>query len=163
HGAPPFHTLVGPGQYARERSNDENQPAQPGDAWMPGTVSAQRTKESWRNKQELRDCREFKPFFVQAKTDFTATYRLLDDCLLGEGAYASVFLAEHLKRGEAVAVKAVQKRLLFSDAEKKSVGAEIDNQLRIIHKHVVRLYEVYETPDNVYIVLENCPCGDLEK
>lgn len=33
----------------------------------------------------------------QAKTDFTATYRLLDDCMLGEGAYASVFLAEHLK------------------------------------------------------------------
>lgn len=30
-------------------------------------------------------------------------------------------------------------------------------------RHVVRLYEVYETPDNVYIVLENCPCGDLEK
>lgn len=33
-----------------------------------------------------------------------------------------------------MAVKAVQKRLLFSDAEKKSVGAEIDNQLRIVHK-----------------------------
>lgn len=31
------------------------------------------------------------------------------------------------------------------------------------NRHVVRLYEVYETPDNVYIVLENCPCGDLEK
>lgn len=31
------------------------------------------------------------------------------------------------------------------------------------HRHVVRLYEVYETPDNVYMVLENCPCGDLEK
>ncbi|CAN0115547.1 unnamed protein product [Ectocarpus sp. 6 AP-2014] len=166
HGAPPFHTLVGPGQFARvsrERSGEENQPAQPGDAWMPGTVSAQRTKESWRSKQEMRDCREFKPFFVQAKTDFTATYRLLDDCRLGEGAYASVFLAEHLKRGEDVAVKAVQKRLLFSDAEKKSVGAEIDNQLRIVHKHIVRLYEVYETPDKVFIVLENCPCGDLEK
>lgn len=27
----------------------------------------------------------------------------------------------------------------------------------------MRLYEVYETPDNVYIVLENCPSGDLEK
>eukprot|EP00903_Cladosiphon_okamuranus_P019693 g18097.t1 len=165
YGAPPFHTLVGPGQFARigrERSGDENK-AQPGDTWMPGTVSAQRTKESWRSKQEMRDCREFKPFFVQSKTDFTATYRLLEGCRLGEGSYASVFLAEHLKRGEEVAVKAVQKRLLFSDAEKKSVGAEIDNQLRIVHKHVVRLYEVYETPDNVYIVLENCPCGDLEK
>ena len=31
------------------------------------------------------------------------------------------------------------------------------------NRHVVRLYEVYETPDNVYMVLENCPCGDLEK
>ena len=31
------------------------------------------------------------------------------------------------------------------------------------NRHVVRLYEVYETPDKVYIVLENCPCGDLEK
>lgn len=33
-----------------------------------------------------------------------------------------------------MAVKAVQKRLLFSDMEKKSVGREIDNQLRIVHK-----------------------------
>lgn len=32
-----------------------------------------------------------------------------------------------------------------------------------IGRHVVRLYEVYETPDNVLLVLENCPCGDLEK
>ena len=31
------------------------------------------------------------------------------------------------------------------------------------NRHVVRLYEVYETPDYVYMVLENCPCGDLEK
>lgn len=30
-------------------------------------------------------------------------------------------------------------------------------------RHVVRLYEVYETPENVYIVLEHCDCGDLEK
>lgn len=27
----------------------------------------------------------------------------------------------------------------------------------------MRLYEVYETPDNVFLVLENCACGDLEK
>ena len=40
----------------------------------------------------------------------------------------------NFKRGEVVAVKAVQKRLLFSDMEKKSLGREIDNQLRIIHK-----------------------------
>ena len=36
-------------------------------------------------------------FFFQSKTDFTATYRLLEGCRLGEGSYASVFLAEHLK------------------------------------------------------------------
>lgn len=38
------------------------------------------------------------------------------------------------QRGDTVAVKAVRKRLLFSDNEKKSVRAEIDNQLRIVHK-----------------------------
>lgn len=38
------------------------------------------------------------------------------------------------QREEQVAVKAVHKRLLFSDREKKSVQAEIDNQLRIVHK-----------------------------
>ncbi|CAM9477051.1 unnamed protein product [Ascophyllum nodosum] len=160
-GVPPFHTLVGPGQFLRQDRSSEL--AKPGDAWMPGTVSALRTKESWRSKQAMRDFHKFKPFFVQAKTDFTATYQLLKDCVLGEGSYATVYLAEHLERGEVVAVKAVQKRLLFSDMEKKSLGREIDNQLRIIHKHVVRLYEVYETPDQVYIVLENCDCGDLEK
>lgn len=34
---------------------------------MPGTVSAQRAKESWRGKQEMRDFRKFKPFFVQVQ------------------------------------------------------------------------------------------------
>lgn len=34
---------------------------------------------------------------VQAKTDFTATYRLLEDSILGEGSYATVYLAEHLE------------------------------------------------------------------
>lgn len=46
----------------------------------------------------------------------------------------AVLVSLMLQRGEEVAVKAVQKRLLFSDSEKKSVGAEIDNQLRIVHK-----------------------------
>lgn len=30
-------------------------------------------------------------------------------------------------------------------------------------RHIVRLYEVYETQDNVFMVLENCPSGDLER
>lgn len=42
------------------------------------------------------------------------------------------------QREEEVAVKAVQKRLLYTDMEKKSVGAEIDNQLRIVHKWEAR-------------------------
>jgi serine/threonine protein kinase len=40
---------------------------------------------------------------------------------------------------------------------------QVENQLRIVHRHIVRLYEVYETPDHLYLVLENCPCGELEK
>lgn len=33
----------------------------------------------------------------QAKTDFNATYRLLEDCVVGEGSYATVYLAAHKK------------------------------------------------------------------
>ncbi|CAM9589011.1 unnamed protein product [Chrysoparadoxa australica] len=135
----------------------------PGDSWIPGTVSAAVRKSKWKSAQSMRDCRKFQPFYVQAKTDLKETYDVADDVVLGQGSYASVYSGNHRASGEQVAVKAIQKSLLFSDTEKSSVMSELENQLRIVHPHVVRLYEIYETPVFLYMVLEHCPCGDLEQ
>ncbi|KAG5188569.1 hypothetical protein JKP88DRAFT_347858 [Tribonema minus] len=125
-----------------------------GDTWFPGTVSAQLKKESWKNKQTMRDTSKFKTFFVQAKSQIHDAYDLYQDRLLGQGSYAKVILGRHMSTGQLVAIKAVQKRLLFSDSEKACVLHEVENQLRIVHRHIVRLYEVYETPNHLYLVLE---------
>ncbi|CAM9227632.1 unnamed protein product [Phaeothamnion confervicola] len=106
----------------------------PGATWFPETLSAHYKKESWKNKQLQRSSAKFQPFFVHAKTDISDAYELLEHKVLGQGSYASVILAVHRKSGDKVAVKAVQKRLLFTDMEKKSVMQEIENQLRIIHR-----------------------------
>lgn len=134
-----------------------------GDTWFPGTMSAAIKKESWKNKQNMRDTTKFKPFFVQSKAQIDETYELYEDVVMGEGSYATVIQARHKATGELVAIKAVQKRLLFTDLEKSCVMHEVENQLRIIHGNIVRLYEVFETPDHLYLVLEHCPCGELEK
>mmetsp|Transcript_8127 Transcript_8127/g.12324 ORF Transcript_8127/g.12324 Transcript_8127/m.12324 type:complete len:695 (-) Transcript_8127:85-2169(-) len=135
----------------------------PGQAWIPGTINAQINKEKWQNNQVMRDTSKFHPFFVQSKSRIVDSYDLFQDNFLGQGSYANVILARHKSTQQLFAIKAVEKKLLFSDTEKTCVMNEVENQLRIVHKHIVRLYEVYETPDFLYLVLENCSYGDLEK
>jgi serine/threonine protein kinase len=82
---------------------------------------------------------------------------------LGEGAYASVFAAVHKPTGRQVALKRINKRYVFSEAEAASVQREIENQQRLVDQHVIRLYEIYDTPDHIYLVLERARFGTLEE
>eukprot|EP00953_Heterococcus_sp_UTEX-ZZ885_P013243 7568-Heterococcus_DN1.PRE.2 len=82
---------------------------------------------------------------------------------LGTGAYSTVYSAVHRKTGRQVAIKTIHKRYLFTEAERASVDREVLNQRRLCNRHVIRLYETYESEKDLYLVLERAPCGNLDE
>lgn len=68
---------------------------------------------------------------------------------LGRGATAVVYKCCLKGTDHSWAVKIMDKRV-----EKKSIVTEVGILLKLDHPNIVRMREVFETPENVYIVLE---------
>jgi len=86
------------------------------------------------------------------------TYEFIEP--LGEGASGSVWMVKHKKSGENFACKIVQKDGNMNDAQ--SMSTEIEILKRVRHRHVVSMYELYETPKVLWIILELVDGGDLQ-
>ncbi|KAM4874042.1 sperm motility kinase 4A-like [Thomomys bottae] len=82
-----------------------------------------------------------------------AGYRVLRT--LREGGFARVQLAEHLLTDTLVAVKALDKR------ESPFFATELELLGSVEHPNIVRLYEVVDTEERVYLVMEYLDGGDL--
>ncbi|KAI9922636.1 hypothetical protein PsorP6_002115 [Peronosclerospora sorghi] len=102
-----------------------------------------------------------KPYFIHEKA-VTEQYELVGEDQLGDGSYAVVKPAIRRVNGKEVAIKQIHKRYLRDEAAKNAVSREIEIHLRLRHKHIVRLYEVYETPDFLYLVMAKATRGNLK-
>ncbi|KAG3059064.1 hypothetical protein PC121_g14103 [Phytophthora cactorum] len=102
-----------------------------------------------------------KPYFIHEKA-VTEQYELVGEDQLGDGSYAVVKPAIRRVNGKEVAIKQIHKRFLRDEAAKNAVSREIEIHLRLRHKHIVRLYEVYETPDFLYLVMAKATKGNLK-
>uniref|UniRef100_A0A8D2BAA7 non-specific serine/threonine protein kinase n=1 Tax=Sciurus vulgaris TaxID=55149 RepID=A0A8D2BAA7_SCIVU len=81
-------------------------------------------------------------------------YHLLQT--IGHGGFGQVKLARHLLTGAEVAVKILPKeRQVFP------VLSEPDILMTLSHPHVIQLFQVIETVQNVYIVMEYAGGGEL--
>ncbi|KAG8856360.1 hypothetical protein FRB91_000881 [Serendipita sp. 411] len=92
---------------------------------------------------------------------------------IGKGSSGRVKLARHLKTGEFAAVKIVSKEALvtsrmsmtgISDHADKillSIEREIVLMKLIDHPNVLSLYDVWETSNDLYLILEYVPNGEL--
>ncbi|KAL4240820.1 hypothetical protein ACF0H5_001608 [Mactra antiquata] len=78
---------------------------------------------------------------------------------IGSGGFAKVKLAYHSLTGEKVAIKIMDKRSLGEDLPR--VKTEIAAMQDLCHQHICKLYQVIETADRFYMVLEYCPEGEL--
>jgi serine/threonine protein kinase len=78
---------------------------------------------------------------------------------LGHGASGEVLLATHKANGKSFACKIVKKNSNMNDAQ--SMSTEIEIMKRIRHRNVVSMFELYETPKCLWIVLELVDGGDL--
>lgn len=79
---------------------------------------------------------------------------------LGKGKFGLVKAAIHKKTGKRVAVKVMSKKdMSSSDVELQRREIEILKMCQ--HPHIIRLLDIFENTDYIYIVMENLSGGDL--
>lgn len=85
---------------------------------------------------------------------------LLKDEVLGEGKFAIVYKAQHKRDKSYVAVKIVKKKKLPNEV-KHSLRKETEILQQLNHPHILKLVDVYEDPEDCYLVTELMKGGDL--
>ncbi|KAK1444665.1 serine/threonine-protein kinase [Babesia gibsoni] len=77
---------------------------------------------------------------------------------LGKGSYGQVLKARHKETGETNAVKIIRKANIENAMRMKR---EISIMKTLDHPNIVKLLEVYEDEDCLYLVMEMCAGGEL--
>ncbi len=86
-------------------------------------------------------------------------YRLLR--LLGQGIIAEVYLGEHLHLGMQAAIKVMRVHLTNEDSEQ--LHAEARLIARLVHPHIVRLFD-FDVKDGLpFLIMEYAPNGTLRQ
>lgn len=85
------------------------------------------------------------------------------DALLGVGGFAAVYRATHLLLGTTVALKLLTPSERRGDALSDALCAEARFAARINHPNVVRVYDVTQSPEQTYVVMEYIAGETLEQ
>eukprot|EP00601_Ochromonadales_sp_CCMP2298_P010920 CAMPEP_0173249996 /NCGR_PEP_ID=MMETSP1142-20121109/19344_1 /TAXON_ID=483371 /ORGANISM="non described non described, Strain CCMP2298" /LENGTH=662 /DNA_ID=CAMNT_0014182715 /DNA_START=241 /DNA_END=2229 /DNA_ORIENTATION=+ len=88
-----------------------------------------------------------------------AQYRL--GKTLGIGAFGKVKLAHHIVTGLKVAVKILNKGKIKHLEMAEKVRREINILKMCTHPHIIRLYEVIDTPSDIFVIMEFVSGGEL--
>jgi len=77
---------------------------------------------------------------------------------IGAGGYARCLLVKNKTTGQLFACKELQKNKLNNVASLKS---EIQILIKLDHPNIIKLYEIYENDNYIYLVMELCTGGEL--
>ena len=77
---------------------------------------------------------------------------------LGKGGYGKVFQVRNKTTGELYACKKLTK-LNIDNLQK--FRREIDILMKLDHPNIIKLYEIYEAPNSLYLIMEQCKGGEL--
>ena len=80
---------------------------------------------------------------------------------LGKGSFGCVYLARKKKTREVYALKALDKRALARDHQLKYALGECRILRQLDSPFIVRLYDSFQTPNRLYMLLEYCSGKDL--
>ena len=83
------------------------------------------------------------------------------DKTLGAGGFGKVKLAIHEFTGSKVAIKIINKKLIKS----QKISSKIQREIRLMkyfnHPNIIKLYQVLDTAQNIFVVMEYVPGGEL--
>ncbi|KAL3694157.1 hypothetical protein R1sor_007808 [Riccia sorocarpa] len=79
---------------------------------------------------------------------------------IGSGSFAVVWKARHKLRGNEVAIKEIATEKLNPKLQ-ESLLSEIAILKKTNHPNIIRLHEIVEAPNRIFLVLEYCTGGDL--
>jgi len=80
---------------------------------------------------------------------------------LGIGSFGKVKLAVHKETGIKVAIKVLNKKKVQALDMNDKVWREIRVLKLFSHPHIIRLYEVIDTPSDIFVVMEYVSGGEL--
>ncbi|KAI8926582.1 kinase-like domain-containing protein [Entophlyctis helioformis] len=83
---------------------------------------------------------------------------------IGQGAFSKVKIASHRETGEKVAIKVIDKKLMEEKAKKSKAAheeRELQLMMRLDHPHIIKIYQVLETEEECFIVMEYAKGGEL--
>jgi 5'-AMP-activated protein kinase catalytic alpha subunit len=81
--------------------------------------------------------------------------------VIGEGTFGKVRLGTHSLTGEKVAIKVLEKDRITDLADVERVVREIHILKLIRHPNIIQLYEIIETPKQLYFIMEYASGGEL--
>ncbi|XP_014467426.1 PREDICTED: serine/threonine-protein kinase PLK4 [Dinoponera quadriceps] len=88
-------------------------------------------------------------------------YKVLN--LLGKGGYGCVYRAKCLRSNTDVAIKMIDKKRMQAAGMVARVKQEVDIHSRLKHPAILELYTCFEDTNYVYLVLELCHNGELQR
>jgi hypothetical protein len=89
-----------------------------------------------------------------------SSFTILEE--IGSGTFGTVFKVTKKYGGEILAMKQLNKQMLLKNRQLKYAIAESKIMRSLHHPYIVTLHYAFETPRNLYLVMEFCPNGDLE-
>lgn len=82
--------------------------------------------------------------------------------MIGKGSFAKVYLATKKETGEQYAIKAFNKEFMMEQHKgRDSLMNEISVMRHFDSSHLIHLYEVYETTNSIYFVVDLLSGGEL--
>ncbi|XP_038161291.1 serine/threonine-protein kinase D3-like isoform X1 [Cyprinodon tularosa] len=96
---------------------------------------------------------------IQENVDISSVYQIFADDVLGSGQFGIVYGGKHRKTGRDVAIKIIDK-MRFPTKQESQLRNEVAILQNLHHPGIVNLDCMFETPEQVYVVMEKLH-GDM--
>ena len=81
--------------------------------------------------------------------------------ILGEGNFSCVNLCQHRITRESVAIKVLEKKRIKNQEDLERIGREIRIMRKVRHPHIIQFYEIQESKEHLYFIMEYANGGEL--